>query len=392
MKKTLTTLTLTVVILLGLGIVLLATASTVRAQGLHATPHFFVKRQLMWLAVSAAVAFVACRFDYHFWKKYPQLPIALYVFVVVSLLLVFCPGIGGKVKGSYRWLDFGPLRMQPSEFAKLAVVVVMAVWMDHIGWRVRQFVKGALVPAAIMGCFAALLAVEPDFGATLVVIVLGGGIMFVTGTRLLHLSALGLVGITPIALLVAANPNRMDRIAAWIRSLLGKDTTLVDADVVSPAAYHLQQAILAFKNGGPWGVGFNQSIQKYNYLPEAHTDFIFAIGGEEFGFPFSLAVLVAYAILLVCGILISIRAPDRLGRLLAFGMTVLLVFQAAFNIGVVTGCLPTKGLALPFISYGGTNLVTALVAVGTLMNVGLHIDVFDERLHTQVARNAVKEM
>jgi len=216
----------------------------------------------------------------------------------------------------------------------------------------------------------------------MVVMVLGGSILFVTGTRIWHLLVIGLAGIPPIALLVATNANRMERIRAWLQ---GEDSN-------SAAAYHLQQAILAFKNGGPWGVGFNQSIQKYNYLPEAHTDFIFAIGGEEFGFVFSVGVLIAYAVLLVCGILISLRAPDRLGRLLAFGMTLLLVFQAAFNIGVVTGCLPTKGLALPFVSYGGTNLLTALFAVGTLFNVGKHVDVFDARLHTQVVHNAVKEI
>ena len=381
MRKTLATLFLTVVTLLVLGIVLLATASTVRAQGLYADPHFFFKRQLLWLIFSVGVAYVlSAWFDYHWWKEYPALPIALYAVVLIGLVLVFVPHIGGKVKGSYRWLNLGPQHLQPSEFAKIAIVVVMAVWMDRIGWRVRQFVKGALIPAGMLGLFVGLLAVEPDFGATMVVMVLGGSILFVTGTRIWHLLVIGLAGIPPIALLVATNANRMERIRAWLQ---GEDSN-------SAAAYHLQQAILAFKNGGPWGVGFNQSIQKYNYLPEAHTDFIFAIGGEEFGFVFSVGVLIAYAVLLVCGILISVRAPDRLGRLLAFGMTLLLVFQAAFNIGVVTGCLPTKGLALPFVSYGGTNLLTALFAVGTLFNVGKHVDVFDARLHTQVVHNAVK--
>lgn len=382
MRKTLTTLALTVVILLGLGIVLLATASAVRAQGLYADPHFFVKRQLLWLALSAAVVFALSRFDYHWWKGTPLLPIGFYVLVVIALLLVFCPGIGGKVKGSYRWLNLGPLRMQPSEFAKILTVIAMSVWMDRIGWRVRQFWKGAVFPAAGLAVLVGLLVMEPDFGSTLVVLVAGGLLMFVTGSRLFYLLALGAGAVGAVGLVVASNANRMARIMAWWH---GEDST-------SSAAYQLQQAILAFKNGGPWGVGFNQSIQKYNYLPEAHTDFIFAIGGEEFGFTFSIAVVLAYAVILVCGILVSMRAPDRLGRLLAFGMTVLLVFQAAFNIGVVTGCLPTKGLALPFISYGGTNLITALFAVGTLMNVGRHIDVFDERMHTQVVRNAAKKV
>jgi cell division protein FtsW len=233
----------------------------------------------------------------------------------------------------------------------------------------------------------------------MVVCVVGGLMMFVAGTRFAYLSLFGAAGALGVGAMLLTNANRMRRIAAWLPDVL---RTLIEShlpaatghteEAVSSAGYQLEQAILAFKNGGPWGVGFNQSIQKYNYLPEAHTDFIFAIGGEEFGFVFSISVVLAYALLLVFGVLISMRAPDRLGRLLAFGMTLLLVFQAAFNIGVVTGCLPTKGLALPFISYGGTNLITALFAVGTLVNVGLHVDVFDERLHTQVARNAVKEL
>ena len=382
MRKTLTTLFLTVVSLLGLGIVLLASASAVRAQGLYADPHYFVKRQLIWLALSLAVVFALSRFDYHWWKKTPVLPIGFYVLVVVALVLVFCPGIGGKVKGSYRWIHIGPLRMQPSEFAKILTVIAMGVWMDHLGWRVRQFWQGAAFPAIGLGLVAGLLLMETDFGATFVVAVVGGVMMYVTGSRFWYLLGIGAGGATVVGALVATNANRMERIRAWLQG----------ADSDSAAAYHLQQALLAFKNGGPWGVGFNQSIQKYNYLPEAHTDFIFAIGGEELGLTFSIAVLLAFSVLLVCGVLISMHAPDRLGRLLAFGMTLLLVFQAALNIGVVTGFLPTKGLALPFISYGGTNLITALFAVGTLMNIGRHIDVFDDRIHTQVVRNAAKQI
>ena len=398
MRKTLTTLALTVVTLLGLGIVLLATASAVRAQGLYADPHFFVKRQLLWLALSVAVVFLVSRFDYHWWKETPLLTVGFCLFVVFALLLVFCPGIGGKVKGSYRWLNLGPLRMQPSEFAKIVTVLAMGVWMDRIGWRVRQFWKGAALPGAGLAVLAGLLVMEPDFGSTMVVCVVGGVMMYVVGTRFLYLAGFGLAGFSVVAGFVISNANRMRRIAAWLPDGLRKliETHLpaehTEEAAVSSAGYQLDQAILAFKNGGPWGVGFNQSIQKYNYLPEAHTDFIFAIGGEEFGFAFSIGVIILYVLILVCGVLISMRAPDRLGRMLAFGMTLLLVFQAAFNIGVVTGCLPTKGLALPFISYGGTNLITALFAVGTLMNVGRHIDVFDERLHTQVVKNAAMKI
>lgn len=378
MKKTLTVLLLTVVILLGLGIVLVATASNVRAQSLYKSPYAFFYKQLMWLFFATVVGFVASKFDYHLWKKYPVLPLLFYIAIVVALALVVCPGIRMKINGSYRWLNLGPLRVQPSEFAKIVIVVCLSVWMDRIGWRVRQFIHGAIVPGGIIACIAVLLLAEPDFGSTMVLGVLGVGIMFVTGVRWLHLILLGCVGIPPVAILILLNKNRMDRLMAFF-SEAGDHA----------AAYQLEQAKIALKCGGPWGVGFNESIQKYHYLPEAHTDFIFAIGGEEFGFVFTIFVVIAFLILLVCGTLISLRAPDRLGRLLAFGMTVLLVYQAAFNIGVVTGWLPTKGLALPFMSYGGTNLVTALFAIGTLINIGMHVDVSDERIHTHLARDAV---
>ena len=378
MKKTLTVLLLTVVILLGLGIVLVATASNVRAQSLYKSPYAFFYKQLIWLGVATVVGFVASRFDYHLWKKYPVLPILFYLAIVCALALVVCPGVRKLVNGSYRWLIMGPIRVQPSEFAKLAIVVCLSVWMDRVGWRVKQFVRGAFAPAILIAVIAGLLLAEPDFGATMVVLVLAGGILFVTGVRWLHLILLGCAAIPPVGLLLLFNKNRMDRLMAFF-SETGDKT----------AAYQVEQAKIAFKCGGPWGVGFNESIQKYSYLPEAHTDFIFAIGGEELGFVFTIFVVMAFIVLLACGILISIRAPDRLGRLLAFGMTLLLIFQAAFNIGVVTDCLPTKGLALPFMSYGGTNLVTALFAIGTLINVGMHIDVSDERIHTHLARDAV---
>jgi len=379
MKKTLTVLLLTVVILLGLGIVLVATASNVRAQSIYKSPYGFFYRQLIWLGAATVVGFIASRFDYHYWKKQPILPILVYAGIAIALALVVCPGIRKEVNGSYRWLNLGPLSVQPSEFSKIAIVICLSVWMDRIGWRVTQFMKGALVPAGIIGLIAVLLLLEPDFGATMVVGVLGVGIMFVSGVRWLHLFLLGCAGLPPIITMICLNENRMKRIIAFISGGGGDKT----------AAYQVEQAKIAFNCGGPWGVGFNESIQKYSYLPEAHTDFIFAIGGEEFGFVFTIFVVIAFIVLLACGVLIALRAPDRLGCLLAFGMTLLLIYQAAFNIGVVTDCLPTKGLALPFMSYGGTNLVTALFAIGTLINIGMHIDVSDERLHTHLARDAV---
>lgn len=385
MRKTLTTLTAIVVILLGVGIVVLASASGVRAERLYGDPNHFLVRQLMWMAMAVVTAYVVARFDYHWWRETPTLAIGFYLATLVTLALVFAPGIGVKVNGSYRWLQLGPLRLQPSEFAKVIAVVGVSVWYDRISWRARQFWKGALLPALGLAVLALPIVLEPDFGATMVVMVVGGTLMFIAGTRLGYLAMLGTGALVPIAMMVSMNANRMERILAWWTKRGGGTTS-------SPAAYHVEQAIVAFKNGGPLGVGFAQSIQKHSYLPEAHTDFIFAIGGEELGFGFSLGVIAAFVTILICGTMISMRAPDRLGRLLACGMTLLLVFQAAFNIGVVTNCLPTKGLALPFISYGGTNLVVAMFAVGTIFNVGRHIGVADDTMHTQVVRNATVQV
>jgi cell division protein FtsW len=267
MKKTLTVLLLTVVILLGLGIVLVATASNVRAQSLYKSPYAFFYRQLIWLVIATVVGFVASRFDYHLWKKYPVLPLLFYFAIVIALALVVCPGIRKLVNGSYRWLILGPIRVQPSEFAKIAIVVCLSVWMDRIGWRVKQFVRGAVIPGVLIAFIAGLLLVEPDFGATMVILVLGGGILFVTGVRWMHLFLLGGIGLPPVAILIALNKNRMDRLIAFFSKFFSEagDKT---------AAYQVEQAKIAFKCGGPWGVGFNESIQKYSYLPEAHTDFI----------------------------------------------------------------------------------------------------------------------
>lgn len=398
MKKTLVTFVFTVITMLGLGIIVLASASTNRSLVLYHSPYSFFYRQLMWLGVAFVFGLVAMKFDYHLWSKLPALTWTFYAAVFLMLAAVVCPGIRVNVNGSYRWLSLGPLHVQPSEFAKLAIVLVLAMWMDKAGWRVRSFFKGAFLPGVFIALYVACLLAEPDFGATMVVGVAGAGILFATGVRIIHLFVLGALGVPPVVVLVLLNPNRMARIKAWVLSHSGEAATVAvnltgdAARKAESAAYQVKQSIIAIQNGGLWGVGLNNSVQKYAYLPEAHTDFIFSIGAEELGYCFSIAIVVLYVILLVCGTLISMRAPDRLGKLIAFGMTLLLAYQAAFNIGVVTGCLPTKGLALPFISYGGTNLISALFAVGTLINIGLHVDAQDEKMHTQLARNALKEI
>ena len=372
MRWTLTILGVSVLILLGGGFVLLASAGEETGRTLYHSAGYFVTHQAIWLCVAMVFMFAAAFFDYHNWRRYPYLTIILYAVVVALMVAVlFAP----ETKGSHRWLRLvGPVRLQPSELAKIFVVISVAVFLDGAGWRIEKFWKGAVPAVMIVGVLMGLAVAEPDFGATMVIGLAGGMLCLIGGMRFLHMLFMGGGGLLAVGTLLAFNPNRMRRLGAWlpepVLSFLGLPPPTGD----DPAAYQLNQALVAISRGGPFGVGYTKSMQKKFYLPEAHTDFIFAIGAEELGLFFSLGLLVLFTAVFICGIRIALRAPDRLGRLLAFGMTFLVFFQVLFNIGVVTGCLPTKGLALPFISYGGTNLMSSLIAVGILFNIGRQIE------------------
>jgi cell division protein FtsW len=255
------------------------------------------------------------------------------------------------------------------------VVVSTAVVLDRLGWRIERFWKGAVPVVLVVGVLMGLTVAEPDFGATMVIALTGGVLFFVAGMKIWHMGVMGLFGGCAVGTLLAFNANRMNRILAWlphdIAMKLGVPPEALVAKGENAAEYQLDMALVAIRNGGVTGTpGLFRSYQKHGYLPELHTDFIFAIGAEEWGLIFSILLLVLFIAFFVCGMIIAANAPDRLGRLMAYGMTFLVFFQSLFNMGVVTGCLPTKGLALPFISYGGSNLLTAMLAVGVLFNIG----------------------
>lgn len=375
MYKTLNFLGIVVLSLVVVGIVVLASAGEQNGLRLYHDASFFLKRQAMWLGVAFLFLLASAFFDYHRWREWPWLTIAFYVFVVVLMASVFA---FPATKGSHRWLRLGSIRMQPSELAKILVVVSSAVLLDRIGWRVERFWKGALPAVGVAALLMGLAVAEPDFGATMVIALTAGILFLVAGMRIKHMILMGFVGACGVGTLLVFNANRMNRIAAWLpewmASAMGVSPEAMAANAEKDASYQLTHALEAIRRGGVFGTGFSRSEEKLGYLPEAHTDFIFAIGAEEWGLFFSILLLALFVVFFVCGMLIAAHAPDRLGRLLAYGMTFLIFFQAIFNMGVVTGCLPTKGLALPFISYGGTNLITAMVAVGTLFNVGRQID------------------
>jgi cell division protein FtsW len=356
MRRTISLFIAIVLILTTLGVLILASASSTERD--DAT--YFVKRQLMWLALAFCAAAFAARFDYQLYRK---LAIPASVVTLILLVLVRIPGIGHTVNGSWRWLKLGPITIQPSELAKVAVIMLFAWWIARNQRRIDELKKGILIPFGMLACFAGLIIIEPDFGTTMLVSSVAVCMMFLGGASIAPLLMTGLVGLLGIIILIFQNPERMSRILAFL------DPQKYEQD----KAWQLINSLRAFASGsqqGWWrGQGFGNSMQKYDYLPEAHTDFIFPIIGEELGLIASVLVVGMYIMLFVLGMRIAFNAKDDFGRMLAFGITLMITIQALINFAVVTGCVPTKGLALPFISYGGSSLVVSGIMIGILVNV-----------------------
>lgn len=334
-----------------LGLVVLYSTSSARS----AVPHFYLQRQVAWLLVAVLAGFIVMRIDYRIWRKWI---VPLSIVTVLLLILVFVPGIGARVKGSYRWIRLGPFSFQPSELAKLTVIIGMATYMAKYGREGYLFVKGLFIPLSGLVCIACLIMLAPDFGTTATIFFVGMMIMFAGGTRFIYLLFSGLAGLVLFSGAVYASPVRFGRIMSFLWP-----------ERYPEQAYHLIQSLDSFHLGRAFGVGLGNSMQKRYYLPEAHTDFIFAIIAEELGFVATLLVLLSFAGFFLCGLFISQRAPDPFGRLLGYGVTLMITVQAAFNIAVVTGAGPTKGLPLPFISYGGSSLVLSVVMTAILLSI-----------------------
>ena len=335
---------------------------------LHGDPYFFIKRQFAYLVVGVVLAVSVAMFDYHKWRDTEILTWLFFAVVIVLLVVVFrFPAING----SHRWINLGPIRLQPSELAKLLTVVVLAVWLDKASWKVEIFMRGAFWPAALIGAIALPVLLEPDFGSVMVIGAVGFLLMFVGGTRILHMLPFLVCGMGVVVFKVMTNANRMARIAAFFGVKLDVGVEVMD-EATKRAAYQAEQALAAIGNADIWGAGLGESMQKHLYLPEAHTDFIFAVGAEELGIVFSVATVLLFTAFFALAVYIARKAQDRFGRFLVIGMAFIIFFQAMFNIGVVCKALPTKGMALPFFSYGGTNLMSAFFAVGTILSVGIH--------------------
>jgi len=355
-----------VAVLLGLGLITLYSSSMNIELRRSAVGSDFLRSQMVWAAFGLAGCAVAAAVDYRRWKNMAPWILAV---AVLLLILVFVPHIGwaatagrggnGAV-GAHRWIAIPHLpHFQPSELAKLAMIVFLAAYAERYQRQMGTFKRGFLIPSAVIAVIVGLVFVEPDRGCAVLLAAIAGTLLLVAGVRLLYLMPAGLLAVGGLAWSLSRDAMRHDRIFAWWNPELTKDLV----------GYQAYQAMIALGSGGWTGVGLGDSRQKLGFIPEHHTDFIFAIIGEELGLVTTLAVVLVFVALLFCGIYIARRAGDSFGKLLAAGITFMISIQAFINMGVATSLLPNKGMPLPFISYGGSNLLLMLVSVGLLLSI-----------------------
>jgi cell division protein FtsW len=345
-----------VIALLSAGVVMVYSASTIVAAERFGDPYLFLKKQLLWGCLGAAGLLVALRLDYHRLERVHWIALAV---AGVLLVAVLVPPFAQPINGTHRWLRLGPVSFQPAEVAKLALVVHLAAFLARHRDRLSEFRAGVLPPLAVAGLLAALVLAQPDLGTCLTLVSVTFALLFLAGGRLRHLGLVLLAALPVVAVAIWLAPYRLKRIMTFL------DPWSDPRD----GGFQIIQSWLALGSGGLVGRGIGESRQKLFYLPEAHTDFIFAILGEELGFLGAVVIVGLFAILVWRGLRVGLRAPDEFGAFLALGITVLIATQVVANLGVVTGLLPTKGLPLPFISFGGSALLVTMLGTGVLLNV-----------------------
>ncbi|MCD6256454.1 putative lipid II flippase FtsW [Candidatus Aerophobetes bacterium] len=322
----------------------------------NAPPYGWAMNQLKWLGLGVLFLFFASRLNYHFYKRFDRVVI---LFVILSLLLVFAPKLGRQIRGVHRWITFGSFQIQPSELAKLGIIIYLSCSLVRKKDRIISFIGGFLPYLIIISLIFLLVMIEPDLGSALIIAGVGFVLIYAGGAKISHMLYVAALGILPIYFSISKIGYRKNRIIAFLNPES-------DPLGIGFQPLHLKMSIGA---GGLWGMGPGKGNEKLFYLPTPHTDSIFAVIGEEFGFIGTSLIILLFLIFTWRGLKIAKRAPDELGRLLAIGLTCLISGQALINMGVATVILPTTGSALPFISYGGSSLLTSLVAIGILLNI-----------------------
>ena len=354
-RKSAYILFLAVLGLLVIGIVMLFSTSAF-ARDSHGDIYFFIRRQAIWFGIGLVVCTFAALVDYHFWQRTWWLWFAL---ALVALALCYFPHIGMRINGSRRWVGLGAVTFQPSELAKLAAIFFLAAWFTRHENAGGNLLSGFVLPLAIVGLLAGLILGEVDLGTTALLGTTAFVVMFIAGVNPLLLGTISLAALGAMLIVATQISERMGRLSAFLHPQNFKED----------AGLQQMQALIAWGSGGMEGLGLGNGRQKMLYLPYAHTDFIFPIIGEELGLRVSLLVVFLFVVIIVCGIMIALHAKDRFGLLLGCGIVSLLALQAAMNIGVTTSLLPNKGLPLPFISYGGSNLVACMFGIGLLLSI-----------------------
>ncbi len=339
-----------------IGLVMVFSASAVVAGNKFQDQSYFLKRQLAWLTLGLALMHITSRIDYAIWKK---LATPLLIGSGLLLALVLIPGIGVMTKGARRWIRIGPALLQPTEIAKVLIIVYLAAYLAKKGPKIGQCFNGFLPPLLVVGPLCGMILLQPDLGSVVVVGAVLMTLLFVAGARLSHVVGLVLAALPVVAILILRSPYRRQRLMTFL-------TPWKDA---ADGGFQVTQSFLAFGSGGPFGVGLGEGKQKLFFLPEAHTDFVLALVGEELGLVGTTAIMALFLLLVLRGFQIADRARMPFGYFLGTGLTMLIGVQALINAGVVTGLLPTKGLTLPLVSYGGSSLVVSLVAIGILLSI-----------------------
>lgn len=345
-----------VAILALLGLVMVFSASAVVASSRYHDSIYFLKRQVAWLGFGFLLLHLASRVEYTVWRK---LAVPLLGITFALLILVMVPAIGVTAKGATRWLKVGPISMQPAEMAKLVLVIYLAAYLTKREGQLDNFWWAFIPPLIVIGMCAALILRQPDLGTVVIVGLVTLGMMFLGGARLAHLVTMVLLAVPAGLALIWGSQYRRQRLM----------TFLTPWEDPLNAGFQVTQSFLAFGSGGAFGVGLGEGKQKLFFLPEAHTDFVLALVGEELGLIGAASVMLLFAAFVLRGFWIAGRARKPFGRHLAHGITLLIGLQALINAGVVTGLLPTKGMTLPLVSYGGSSLIVTLLAVGILLSV-----------------------
>ncbi|MEA1939463.1 MAG: putative lipid II flippase FtsW [Candidatus Caldatribacteriota bacterium] len=346
-----------VIILVFIGTCMIFSSSYIMADKWYGDSYYFLKKQIIYVIISLIVLFFSINVDYRYYRK---ISIPILILSIFFLFMVFIPGIGKSVGGARRWIQLGSFSFQPSEITKFALILYMAESLTRKGVKdLGTFVKGILPSLLIVGVIFLLIFKEPDFSTSLIILGIFFIMLFIGGTRITQLFTLVALAIPIGTLLLLKEEYRKIRMLSFL------DPWNDPLD----SGFHIIQSLVALGSGGIFGVGLAESRQKFFYLPDQHTDFIFSIIGEELGFIGTLSIIILFVALLWRGFNIMLKSTDQFGSLLAAGITFIIVFQSMLNIGVVTKMIPTTGIALPFVSFGGTSLIVNMFCIGVLLNI-----------------------